>query len=490
MVRAEGGDPDAAPPADPAAPAEPAAAAPAAAEVPTAPAEPELPAIAEEDLDTIDSEGDAADAFLNEAGEEEERVDELEGEVQQAEGAHRRLNNVADIVETAAENGGLSDDGAQLLDIAVESIYASLGMDKPIGMPALESFTTVASKVNGAKIALETIKETAANVWKKIVEAFKKAVEWMNAFFQKVFTANGRLKARAEKILETAKQVGIRQPAQMEVGNEHLAKAMTINGQLVRNPSQFMKQANSFAAAAFGPKIVESLKLIGEGLSAADAAAKAGEADKNSKLVEVSHLFGGAVKLIVSVGLKDYHGSGADFGVEEPADGMKLVTSPVFLGDKMIWAQVPATDSGDDAMFQLSHFKTGLSELRGKAEKGTNLKTLPASEIAKMAEAALEFVSISEKYKSIQTEVNAAYKRVAQVAGSVSAGEGHAVKQFISAFRISRALLKGIHQPAMALGASTASIGLEYAALSLRAYGGASTATDTKGLPAPAAAAA
>ncbi len=83
--------------------------------------------------------------------------------------------------ELQERDGGLDQTATEILDIAVEAIYARLGISRKPGL-AMESIADEKGK-RDVSVALESFGETLAKIWQAIKDAFKKMVEWVKSFF-------------------------------------------------------------------------------------------------------------------------------------------------------------------------------------------------------------------------------------------------------------------------------------------------------------------
>ena len=111
---------------------------------------------------------EATEEVANAEGEAAEVQDAIEEGAQDAE----TLETVADTLEETIEDGGADPATAQMAEVAVESIYRRLGIEKK-AMPALESFNDKEQRIRATKLAIEDIRETASKIWETIVNFFK-----------------------------------------------------------------------------------------------------------------------------------------------------------------------------------------------------------------------------------------------------------------------------------------------------------------------------
>lgn len=149
--------------------------------------------------DTVPAADSAESSMLEMAESEQEVTDGLDA-IDSAESDSGDLAAIADVMETSVENGGMDETSAKLAEVAVESIYARMGVTKVKAMPSMESFGAKGNRVAATKVALETIKEQLKNIWDAIIAAIQKMTNWIKTFFAKLFDANLKLGKRAGEL--------------------------------------------------------------------------------------------------------------------------------------------------------------------------------------------------------------------------------------------------------------------------------------------------
>ena len=153
-------------------------------------------AIEAEDADNV--EGALVEATIAE-GEVAETSDAIEAGAQDAE----TLTAIADTLEETEQEGGADPVTAQVAQVAVEAIYARLGIKTP-AMHSMESFGDKATRQSATHLSVESIRENAAKLWKAIVELFQRVKTSVVAFLKALFSANERAIKRAEKLKAAA----------------------------------------------------------------------------------------------------------------------------------------------------------------------------------------------------------------------------------------------------------------------------------------------
>jgi hypothetical protein len=194
-----------------------------------------------------------------------------EAQVEEATEVAEALESLAEAVGVAAQNGGLDRHAAAVTKVALEHMYARVGISAQ-AMPALESFGGTATKAATTVVAMEDIKEQAAKIWKAIVEAVKKAIAWATDFFNKIFGTAEKLEKRADAL--QSKVEGITGAAKNKsFESEGLVKKLHVNGELgtgivsdvakiQATAKQVFADANTFAGE-LGEEIVKAMGTEG-----------------------------------------------------------------------------------------------------------------------------------------------------------------------------------------------------------------------------------
>lgn len=144
---------------------------------------------------------EVADAVVETTDEGEDIVGDVEAMEDAIEDAET-LDDIADVAEASAEEGeGMDPVAAEITEVAVESIYARLGLTQK-AMPAMESFGSAGSRKAATRIAAEGWKESVKKAWEAVVKFFKNIIERVSAFLAKFFDANLRVEKAAKAMLK------------------------------------------------------------------------------------------------------------------------------------------------------------------------------------------------------------------------------------------------------------------------------------------------
>lgn len=148
--------------------------------------------IAQEEADALNEEFPADEAQLDSDS------NDLDALTEQADG----LESIANKLEIAIADGGLSPAAAEFALAAVESYYKPLGETQTASVESFGGFTT---RLTASQEVLDNVKATLKKIWEGIKALVTRVWNWLKEFFRKIFTAVGRLETvvkRLEKRLE------------------------------------------------------------------------------------------------------------------------------------------------------------------------------------------------------------------------------------------------------------------------------------------------
>lgn len=203
------------------------------------------PVEAPQDERVVELEEQVAQGEVAEASQE---VESAADTVDEAVAAIEELSEVADVMADATEGGeGLTEDAAEIAEVAVEAICARLGYKpskKPI--PSMEAFGSTSSRLDATKYAMEGIADTIRNIWNAIKGFFSRIWEGIKGLWARLFDANVKSKKRAESVAEKLKAAV---NGKMVADNNKpvdVEKAMTAFGAMAAaNPLALVSQIDS-----------------------------------------------------------------------------------------------------------------------------------------------------------------------------------------------------------------------------------------------------
>ena len=188
--------------------------------------------IEEREVAAVAEEPMAVDSLETEMLDVNERTAEIEETNQSIEEAVEdtdTLEDIASVMDESTENGGMDQTSARMAEVAVESIYARLGVRKSQALPAMESFGSKGTRLTATKIAIEGISEGIKYVWEKIKAAAEKVWGWIKTFLNAIWNTAGKLKDRAAALLARVKGlVGKKAEGKTDLGN--VAATVAVDG--------------------------------------------------------------------------------------------------------------------------------------------------------------------------------------------------------------------------------------------------------------------
>lgn len=409
-------------------------------------------AIAPDETDTLAgavSEINADEAAMTAGG------DQIDAAVVAADG----LETISEQVATANEGDGIDETSAGIIEASVECLLrvARIGVKfNQLGVPSTESFKLRSNRIALGKQTVEALNVSAKSIWKSIVEAIKKSIEWVRNFFNKIFGAAERLEKRARALKDSTTSL-TGKADETTLDNDSLYNAVRVNGSPVTTA-----QIQGIGAAA--------KKLFAEQKKVTDEYAK----------------------IEVGTGTVPAYPKGTDYGLK-PADagtskrvtaesGVLVFVTERFPGESVVFLAVPgskAASSAKEATDSAAKIRAGSVNLSDKKDEGKALKVLAIDEIRGMAEAVEKAAGEISEYKRNLTEVNNnKTKFVDKLEKFMSKGDGKSAddskgdaekkaKASASAFR------KLMDEPAASFASHAVrglSSALQYAELSARQY--------------------
>lgn len=355
-------------------------------------------AIAPDETDTLASavsEINADESSLNTGS------DQIDAATVAADG----LETISEQVAEANEGEGLDDTSAAVIEASVECMLkvARIGVKfKSLGIPSSESFKVKGNRRALGQATCEALADTAKKIWKQIVEAIKKSIEWVRNLFNKIFGAAEKLQRRAKSLKE--KMTTLSDKAEENtIENETLYNAVLVNGHPVK--------ATDIQALTKEIKEVFAAQKVftGEG-------AKTDFSSTNNAFT-------------ISPG--DYGMKPADSSIAKRVtseSSLSVFASSRFPGETVVY-MVVAKAMGGGASKDISEFanaiKAGSVSLSEKKVEGKSLPTLAKNDITGLAEAVDKFAGEVIAYKQGITATTAdKNKFISNLEKYLSKGEG------------------------------------------------------------------
>lgn len=238
------------------------------------------------------------------------------------------------MMEKANDEGGLTHEAAQAVQMTLESLMDDIGIQKP-AIYAIEDFKDPATRVTAGILTTESLKEALEVGWNKIIEGLKAVLKWLGEIFEKYFTSYGRIRASAKKLNDAAAK--FKKENASNAGNIQLADntliSLSIGGKISQNLPTDVKTVIDFTRNAYSGSCIELYEkwfikfgTVAQGYSKNGTANAFTEASRT-----LESLLGTLTAAITHSGLK-------------PVSKKERVTtyaSPEMLGCMVVYAQVP-----------------------------------------------------------------------------------------------------------------------------------------------------
>lgn len=435
--------------------------------------------ISEEDLAVIDTDTAQTVEILNSA---DKQVDEAEGVFNEApviENTVAVLESYADLMRLSASRGGMSVETAAAIEIGINYAFESIDYDGSTPLPAMEAFTVAGSpRIGGTTLAMENLGQRTKEIVDNVIQAIRAAFQWVVNYGKSLVDARFRMESNAKKLIEAAGKIGENQPA-ATVGNANLVTRLLKGKAVSQHLVADLVALNGFARSTVDGRSTQALGTLTSVMQ--KLSAQTGETGSSADAA-VS-----AVEAIIGKGLKPAAMTAEQLGLEAAPEGTKLYTSDVFLGNVVFWAYMPQDGQHFDKL-RIGSTVVGEAE----ANKAGTLPALAAGDIVKVAQTVLDYTKSVDEYRKAEAAVKKFAETLAKDLTTYSSksrdgdGVSATVSNLLSVYRGSRALVRGLHQPAFAAAARVNSSALEYARLSLGAYtkGKGAAAPATQALPA------
>ena len=230
----------------------------------SAPTDPIEPTGGAENTPAVDPEVAATDAAVDEVADAGEQVIDDGEVVEELDDAKAALEEIYEDMRVSLENGGMNADTARIANRYVTRTLKRVGMVNP--MPSCEAFGGFGDRYVSTSVAMEGIGDRIKELWEKIKTWFANMWKNIRVYWQKVWDAAPKLKARAEALRQKADGLGgkVAQEKQIEVGADIVKKLYVDQGKLpdAAAMSKNMSTIGEMCKLLFGDYYGQSLKFI------------------------------------------------------------------------------------------------------------------------------------------------------------------------------------------------------------------------------------
>lgn len=336
---------------------------------------------------TIVDHSDTVETGLMDIADSEAAAAQVDEQTDEAVEVATALESIAVCLKSAAGNGGMSRDGAQAVNIAVAHMCKRVGID-PVTrrLPALESYGSVSSRVTATTLAMESVADTAKKIWRAILDALKKSMDWLVERWQLFYGTAEKLKKRAEALVAEAGKIGAKEANPKELDKSALVAALHVAGKV--DGAAIMagfEHINKVAASVFGgvEKRMEALAKVPDAKD--EAAAKA-------LVVELSN----------QPDTTPVENPEAE-GIRKPLDGMKVQRSAELPGGKAFICEtaVKNPETVEDAVKAMGATKYYIGDFSSKSKpaEGVKLAVLNPADMGKLAGEVVKLADVIAKFQ-------------------------------------------------------------------------------------------
>lgn len=212
----------------------------------------------------VDEVAAAADSAVDDASEAGESVVEDSEVIEELDDAKAALEEICEDMRISLQNGGMNPDMARMAKRYADRTLARVGMTSP--MPSCEAFGGFGDRFVATSVSLEAIGDRIKEIWEKIKAWFNSMWKNIRTYWQKVWDAAPKLKARAEALRQKADGLGgkVAQEKQIEVGADIVKKLYVDQGKLpdAATMTKNMSAIGEMCKLLFGDYYGQSLKFI------------------------------------------------------------------------------------------------------------------------------------------------------------------------------------------------------------------------------------
>lgn len=385
-----------------------------------------------------------------------EVTDQAFQEIQSANDAIDSLYRVAGVIKDSITDSGDTATVRALTEIAIEQIYDSIDVKMP------QSLAMEADFLEGAKAAASKIKEHAVRIMAAIIEAFRKAVEWINDYLKKVTSAAGRLESKAKSLNKRLGQVR-GNPKNASIKDVSLARALDKGNDLVKRYKELSDLTEDAAKVAWSGEHVTLLNQIIEEFT-------------KSELEDVTPI----IKLVLRIpeALDKAYGNIFKHGDElakisgvYAREGTEIHTTSLLPGG---YVGIMTMPESLDALRHLSFVIRRDDEYVGSHTQDGSMKTLSLSDIKTLLTTAMNISSEVQAYQDFESKLKSIPLKLTRAAESLKKtpsemDKGH--REILGAIAIMAPyIVRGLHSRVFGFATSCTNSVLNYCERSISEY--------------------
>lgn len=139
------------------------------------------------------------------------------------------LDSLADVLSQSLDSNGLSSTGAKLTYISLDSIDRQVGIYKQNKI-SIENFNKTSDRNKNTNLAIETVTDKIVMVFKAIVVAIRKGIEWLLKFIRSIFNKIAGYKDKIRALRLDLVKVPTDEAVKNVFNNESSIKNLVIDG--------------------------------------------------------------------------------------------------------------------------------------------------------------------------------------------------------------------------------------------------------------------
>ena len=337
-------------------------------------------------------------------------------EIEDAVQAGDELESVGEVAADAVESGeGLTEESAELVEIAVESILNRIGVrDTGRIVPATESFGNSNTRLAQTKVVLEGITDWVKKIWNAIKAGAARLLDKIKLFFISLFKSTEGLNKHIAGLKQRVNKLGTDvKPAEKSIKAPGVARIIGVKAKAGLAEFKAMND-NADKLTDVGVKICSQQRaLVGH---VNDMATKEmNEANVKDFLTKKTNIFD-QVENIVGNGFKALATDlGTTLTAKQPKGKQGSVTTASYGPFPGATALVSTTrKNGTDVSFSLAF--EGI-----KGAKGETVEALDISGMKEVLDISSKLIFKLNDMKKVQSEVEAVTKGVNKTADTVIA---------------------------------------------------------------------
>lgn len=303
---------------------------------------------------------------------------------------------VVEILENAQEAGGISVECAALLNL-LNRVH---GADGRVGV-AVESFADAGSRRQATRVAIEGIKATMKDWWRRLKAWFVKMRTKLKTWWEKTWAAAPRLKASAQSIRDRAsKTSGVAKEKNFEM--VRVQQTLYVGGSFPSDMPGALQKMNQIANGIFNTAQTDCLKSAEGIMNAIEGASFNDEAGINAFATAL-----GQSLPSVPGNVFNQQVSGDVPDVAKVGNGFTAKRTDEFLGGKCVYAIYQSGSIGDGAegIKQMADLISGSRTFVGpvnKKEADDSAKQVPvaaANAVQRICDEVIHLCDAIEAYK-------------------------------------------------------------------------------------------